>query len=150
MSHFHSVARRGRLFRSTNMGTRLEVIGLKDIQEFQQLYKQNWPKYCQEYYCLDNFVEFLKKQLHMRNIKMYTLDAKQARDEGLFVIVVSSTYMYRLQLTKRGGPLLGSLSTIRRLLEQHERPCWKSSGFTGLVVGFEMQFYTLQTHWCPG
>ncbi|EDW55610.1 uncharacterized protein LOC6614533 [Drosophila sechellia] len=69
------------------MGTRLEVIGLKDVQEFQQLYKQSWPKYCQEYYCLDNFVEFLKKQPHMRNIKMYTLDTKQARDEGLFVIV---------------------------------------------------------------
>ncbi|XP_039482569.1 uncharacterized protein LOC120445950 isoform X1 [Drosophila santomea] len=69
------------------MGTRLEVIGLKDIQQFQQLYKQNWPKYCQEYYCLDNFVSFLKKQPHMRNIQMYTLDTKQARDEGLFVIV---------------------------------------------------------------
>uniref|UniRef100_A0A6P4EX21 Uncharacterized protein LOC108043437 n=1 Tax=Drosophila rhopaloa TaxID=1041015 RepID=A0A6P4EX21_DRORH len=69
------------------MCPQLEVIGLLDLQKFQGLYKQNWPKYCQEYYCLDNFIEFLKKQPHIKHLQLYTLDIKQARDEGLFVIV---------------------------------------------------------------
>ncbi|XP_017132633.1 uncharacterized protein LOC108149516 [Drosophila elegans] len=69
------------------MCTQLKEIGLPDLQEFQVLFKQNWPEYCQEYYCLDNFIEFLKKQPHVKHLKAYTLDTKQARDEGLFVIV---------------------------------------------------------------
>lgn len=69
------------------MRTQLKVVGLQDLQEFQGLYKQSWPKYCQEYYCLDNFIGFLKQQPHIKHLQIYTLDTKQARDEGLFVIV---------------------------------------------------------------
>ncbi|EDV31556.1 uncharacterized protein Dana_GF14492 [Drosophila ananassae] len=65
---------------------KLEVLCLEDLQAFQSLYKQCWPKYCQEYYCL-NFIEFLKQEPHIKNLKLFTLDTTQAREEGLFVIV---------------------------------------------------------------
>lgn len=68
----------------------LEVLCLEDLQTFQCLYKQCWPKYCQEYYCLDNFIEFLKKEPHIKNLNLFTLATTQAREEGLFIIVVSS------------------------------------------------------------
>ncbi|XP_017067904.2 uncharacterized protein LOC108105704 [Drosophila eugracilis] len=69
------------------MSALLEVIGLPDLKNFQGLYKQNWPKFCQEYYCLDNFIEFLKKQPEIKHLQAYTLNIKQARDDALFVIV---------------------------------------------------------------
>lgn len=72
------------------MNAELEAIDLPVLQRFQELYRQNWPKYCQEYYCLDNFIEFLRKEPEIKHLQLYTLSAKQASDEGLFVIVVSS------------------------------------------------------------
>ncbi|XP_017051516.1 uncharacterized protein LOC108095091 [Drosophila ficusphila] len=69
------------------MCNQLQIIGLSDLQEIQGLYKQDWPKYCQEYYCLDNFIGFLIKNPLIKHLQIYTLPIKQARDEGLFVIV---------------------------------------------------------------
>ncbi|KAH8283185.1 hypothetical protein KR054_012648 [Drosophila jambulina] len=88
------------------MSTKLVAIDLPVLQQFQVLFKQNWPKYCQEYYCLDNFMEFLKKQPEIKHLQLYTLDTKQARDEGLFVIVD------RYQL------FAGSLNNTNGLLEK--------------------------------
>ncbi|XP_020799211.1 uncharacterized protein LOC110177035 [Drosophila serrata] len=88
------------------MSAKLEAIDLPDLQRFQELFKQNWPKYCQEYYCLDNFIEFLKKQPEIKHLQLYTLSTKQARDEGLFVIVD------RYQL------FAGSLNNTNGLLEK--------------------------------
>ncbi|XP_017029368.1 uncharacterized protein [Drosophila kikkawai] len=87
------------------MSAKLEAIDLSVLQKFQELFKQNWPKYCQEFYCLDNFIEFLKKQPEIKNLQLYTLSTKQARDEGLFVIVD------RYQL------FAGSLNNTNGLLE---------------------------------
>ncbi|XP_037710993.1 uncharacterized protein LOC119548003 [Drosophila subpulchrella] len=91
------------------MCAQLKVIGLPDLQEFQGLYKQSWPKYCQEYYCLDNFIEFLRKEPQMKHLHMYTLDTKQARDDGLFVIVDR----YQLFL----GSLNNTNGLVRRALD---------------------------------
>ncbi|KAH8244565.1 hypothetical protein KR038_002427 [Drosophila bunnanda] len=88
------------------MSANLEAIDLPVLQRFQELFKQNWPKYCQEYYCLDNFIEFLKKQPEIKHLQLYTLSTKQARDEGLFVIVD------RFQL------FAGSLNNTNGLLEK--------------------------------
>lgn len=118
---------------------KLEVLSLKDLQTFQSLYKQCWPKYCQEYYCLDNFIEFLKQEPHIKNLKLFTLDTTQAREEGLFVIVVSSIrVLYESTLYLNLQPvsfahLLGSLSTLCGRSEQHKRAFTESSGFIGLV-----------------
>ncbi|KAH8329274.1 hypothetical protein KR074_006738, partial [Drosophila pseudoananassae] len=65
---------------------KLEALCLEDLKAFQNLYKQSWPKYCQEYYCLDNFIEFLKKEPLIKNLKLFTLDTTQAREYGLFII----------------------------------------------------------------
>ncbi|XP_001356660.2 uncharacterized protein [Drosophila pseudoobscura] len=69
------------------MSYKLKVIGLLELEAFQKLYKQNWPKYCPEYYCLDNFIEFLKADPQIKNLKLFTLEGEQARYDALFVVV---------------------------------------------------------------
>ncbi|EDW03371.1 uncharacterized protein LOC6562002 [Drosophila grimshawi] len=70
------------------MAPELQAVGLEELQGFQQLYTQQWPKYCAEFYCLDNFIGFLKFDPHIRNVKAYTLsDDQRAKDAALFVIV---------------------------------------------------------------
>ncbi|KAH8391799.1 hypothetical protein KR215_004096, partial [Drosophila sulfurigaster] len=71
----------------SNMSQQLEPISLEIMQEFQKCYRQNWPKYCPEFYCLDNFIGFLKKDPQIKNLKAYTLSDQRAKDEALFVIV---------------------------------------------------------------
>ncbi|KAH8413100.1 hypothetical protein KR009_007933 [Drosophila setifemur] len=88
------------------MSLQLEEIGLEDLREFQKLYKQSWPKYCQEFYCLDNFIGFLTKEPEIKNLRCFTLNTKQARNEGCFVIVD------RYQL------FAGSLNNTNGLLQQ--------------------------------
>jgi len=72
------------------MSHHLETIGLEILQSFQKCYTQNWPKYCSEFYCLDNFVGFLKKDPQIKNLKVYTLSDERAKDEAPFVIVVGN------------------------------------------------------------
>ncbi|XP_034474711.1 uncharacterized protein LOC117781934 [Drosophila innubila] len=69
------------------MSHQLETIDLDILQRFQKLYTRNWPKYCSEFYCLDNFIGFLKKDPLIKNLQIYTLSDKRAKDEALFIIV---------------------------------------------------------------
>ncbi|KAH8271729.1 hypothetical protein KR044_002941, partial [Drosophila immigrans] len=69
------------------MSHQLEPINLEIMQRFQKCYKRNWPTYCAEFYCLDNFIGFLKKDPQIKNLKAYTLCDQKAKDEALFLIV---------------------------------------------------------------
>lgn len=70
------------------MSVRLETIDLEILLRYQASYTQQWPKYCAEFYCLDNFIRFLQKEPHMANLKAYTLSEQRAKDAALYVIVV--------------------------------------------------------------
>ncbi|XP_068151065.1 uncharacterized protein [Drosophila tropicalis] len=69
------------------MSVQLMEIGLPELQEYHRLFTIDWPKYCQEYYCLDNFINFLKTEPNIRNLKAYTLSQERAKAEGVFLIV---------------------------------------------------------------
>ncbi|SPP79033.1 uncharacterized protein LOC117581982 isoform X3 [Drosophila guanche] len=99
------------------MCVKLKVIGLSELEEYQKLYTQNWPKYCPEYYCLDNFIEFLKADPQIKNLKLFTLAGEQARADALFVIVD------RYQL------FVGSLNNTNGLLQQALELLDWSAGF---------------------
>ncbi|KAH8419373.1 hypothetical protein KR222_010037 [Zaprionus bogoriensis] len=88
------------------MCAQLEAIGLETLQRYQTLYAKHWPRYCAEFYCLDNFIGFLQKDPQIRNVKAYTLADRRASDAALFVIVD------RYQL------FVGCLNDAHELLEQ--------------------------------
>ncbi|XP_030383774.1 uncharacterized protein LOC115631209 [Scaptodrosophila lebanonensis] len=64
---------------------RLISIGLDELQAFQELYKRDWPTYCAEFYCLDNFIRFLVAEPEIKNLKAYSL--AEHRSDGLFIFV---------------------------------------------------------------
>lgn len=76
------------------MSVRLETIDLQILLQYQASYTEQWPKYCAEFYCLDNFIGFLQKEPHMKNLKAYTLSEQSAKDAALFLIVVRSGSAY--------------------------------------------------------
>lgn len=80
------------------MTARLEEIDLVILKQYQTSYALDWPKYCAEFYCLDNFIGFLEKEPHIKNLKAYTLSEQSAKDAALFVIVVRSGSVFVLQL----------------------------------------------------
>ncbi|EDW64939.1 uncharacterized protein [Drosophila virilis] len=88
------------------MPLELEPVNLQQLQSLQTLYIQQWPKYCAEFYCLDNFIRFFKNDPQIRNIRAYTLSAQQAKDAALFVI------LDRYQL------FVGCLDNAEELLQQ--------------------------------
>jgi len=67
---------------------KLHSIDLQVLQDFQSLYKKNWPMYCQEYYILSNFIMFKEVEPELKHINAYTLADQQAQELGLFVIMV--------------------------------------------------------------
>lgn len=71
------------------MPLELELIGLQQLENYQQHYIQQWPKYVAEFYCLDNFIRFFRVDPQIENITVYTLSEQKAKDAALFVIVVS-------------------------------------------------------------
>ncbi|BFF96270.1 uncharacterized protein DMAD_13506 [Drosophila madeirensis] len=99
------------------MCAKLKVMGLSELEEYQKLYTQNWPKYCPEYYCLDNFIQFLKADPQIKNLKLFTLAGEQASADALFVIVD------RYQL------FVGSLNNSNGLLQQALELLDWSAGF---------------------
>lgn len=82
------------------MKARLETIDLAILQQYQASYAQHWPKYCAEFYCLDNFIMFLQIEPHMKNLKAYTLSEQSAKDAALCVIVVRSGSVFVRQLSQ--------------------------------------------------
>ncbi|XP_030245214.1 uncharacterized protein LOC115564723 [Drosophila navojoa] len=69
------------------MSLQLERVDLQQLEIYQQHYKQQWPKYCAEFYCLDNFIGFFRVDPQMENVKAYALSEQRAKDAALFVIV---------------------------------------------------------------
>ncbi|ALC40235.1 CG5783 [Drosophila busckii] len=88
------------------MSAKLQNLALHKLIEFQAIYKQDWPKYCAEYYCLSNFIHFLKSDPNIKHLHAYTLDTQRAHELALFVIVD------RYQL------FVGSLENSEQLLKQ--------------------------------
>ncbi|XP_022232625.2 uncharacterized protein LOC111081018 [Drosophila obscura] len=99
------------------MCAKLKVMRLLQLQAYQKLYKNSWPKFCAEYYCLDNFIEFLKADPQIKHLKLFTLEGEQASADALFVIVD------RYQL------FVGSLNHTNGLLQQALQLLDWSAGF---------------------
>jgi len=67
---------------------KLHSIDLQALQDFQSLYKKEWPMYIQEYYILSNFIMFKKVEPELKHINAFTLADQQAKELGLFLIMV--------------------------------------------------------------
>ncbi|XP_016977637.1 uncharacterized protein LOC108043438 [Drosophila rhopaloa] len=64
--------------------SRLQQVGIQQMEDLKCVYTRDWPKYCKEYYCLDNFVDLHRKDPHLGDVKIYALPNLEL---GLFVIV---------------------------------------------------------------
>nr|XP_017000772.2 uncharacterized protein LOC108059835 [Drosophila takahashii] len=57
---------------------------IQQLEDLKSLFIRDWPKYCKEYYCLDNFLDLHKWDTQLEDVKVYTLPNLGL---GLFVIV---------------------------------------------------------------
>ncbi|KAH8366408.1 hypothetical protein KR084_004508 [Drosophila pseudotakahashii] len=57
---------------------------IQQLDDLKNLYTRDWPKYCKEYYCLDNFLDLHKWDTQLKDVKVYTLPNLEL---GLFVIM---------------------------------------------------------------
>ncbi|KAH8329273.1 hypothetical protein KR074_006737 [Drosophila pseudoananassae] len=62
----------------------LQQVGIQQMESLKALYTQDFPKYCKEYLCLENFLELHRKDTCLKNVKVYCLPNL---DLGLFVIL---------------------------------------------------------------
>ncbi|KAM7340993.1 uncharacterized protein ACRADG_001121 isoform 3-T5 [Cochliomyia hominivorax] len=60
-----------------------ELTGYNELKELRDLYRNNWPQYCVGFYCLDNFLKWIKKNGNIKNLKIYTSKS----EKGLYVII---------------------------------------------------------------
>ncbi|XP_023295486.2 uncharacterized protein LOC111678380 [Lucilia cuprina] len=61
----------------------LELKDLSELEKLRDLYRRDWPNNCVGYYCLDNFLKWKKKDVHLKNLRILT----SAKEEGLYVII---------------------------------------------------------------
>nr|XP_017012204.2 uncharacterized protein LOC108067607 isoform X2 [Drosophila takahashii] len=57
---------------------------VQQLEDLKSFYTRDWPKYCKEYYCLDNFLDLHKWDRQLKDVKVYALPNLE---HGLFVIV---------------------------------------------------------------
>ncbi|KAH8260182.1 hypothetical protein KR026_004369 [Drosophila bipectinata] len=62
----------------------LQQVGIQQMENLKALYSQDFPKYCKEYLCLENFLELHRKDTRLKNVKVFCLPNL---DLGLFVIL---------------------------------------------------------------
>ncbi|KAH8271810.1 hypothetical protein KR044_006500 [Drosophila immigrans] len=65
----------------------LQSIGSQGLRELQVLYRQEWPKYCQEYNVLKTFNKFISTLPDRKHLNAYTLADSHAQELGLFIII---------------------------------------------------------------
>ncbi|KAH8351764.1 hypothetical protein KR084_010275 [Drosophila pseudotakahashii] len=57
---------------------------VQQLEDLKSFYTRDWPKYCKEYYCLDNFLDLHKWDPQLKDVQVYALPNLEL---GLFVIV---------------------------------------------------------------
>ncbi|KAH8376869.1 hypothetical protein KR093_001806, partial [Drosophila rubida] len=65
----------------------LQSISMQGLHKLQVLYRQEWPKYCQEYHVLSTVIEFMKTDPDINHLNVYTLSDVCAKECGVFLIV---------------------------------------------------------------
>lgn len=66
----------------------LVVIPPEEWPELRDLYQANWPANLVAYHTVDNFIQWHRKDPHIRNLTFYSLNGTW-RQDGTYVIVVS-------------------------------------------------------------
>jgi hypothetical protein len=72
---------------------KLVEISIEDIPKLMRLYRIDWPKQLSGNYVVDTFIYWLKKNLILDNLKIYSLNGNW-REDGTYIITVIFCFWY--------------------------------------------------------